>query len=189
MRSLRILLAGLMIAGLIPAAPAEPPSSIAFVFSAKPQWFWTFWQGETADGYRKKMAEVILPLTATPGSAIKVVTFENPALPDQIERDRSPWPFHQHLCELSGATWLVSFRVSNERPIFSPFQGDVFSNREAPSAHWPELYWVTYNCKTGERSSGRPILSPSKKDRFVFETDLKGQAQSVLQTMHSSVSQ
>ncbi len=172
------------LAVIAPTALADPPT-IAFAFSAKPVWVWRFWQNETPDGYRGKMMETILPLASRPNLIVNTVSFEDPALPDRIERDRSPWPFHQHLCKTSGADWLVSFRVSDERPVFSPFQGDVFSNREAPSAHWPELYWVRYDCKTGQRETARPILSPRREDRYVFETELKTHANRVLQPLFS----
>jgi hypothetical protein len=174
---LRLLI---MLAGLVPLAHAGTPASIAFAFSAKPEWFWSFWRGETPAGYRQKMADAILPLAASPGGPVKAVTFQDPRLPDQIERDRSPWPFHQHLCQLGGTDWLVSFRVADGRPILSPLQGDLFGTRETPSAHWPELYWVSYDCKTGLRMTGRPVLSPRHEDRFVFETELKREARTVL---------
>jgi hypothetical protein len=174
---LRLLI---MLAGLVPLAHAGTPASIAFTFSAKPEWFRSFWRGETPAGYRHKMADAILPLAAVSDSQGKVVTFHDPHLPDQIERDRSPWPFHQHLCQLGATDWLVSFRVADGRPILSPWQGDLFGTRETPSAHWPELYWVSYDCKTGRRATGRPILSPRHEDRFVFETELKREAQAIL---------
>lgn len=170
----------LLLAGLVSLAHAGTPASIAFAFSAKPEWYWSFWRGETPAGYRQKMAGAILPLAAVSGSQRKVVTFHDPYLPDQIERDRSPWPFHQHLCRLGATDWLLSFRVANGRPILSPWQGDVFGTRETPSAHWPELYWVSYDCKTGQRATGRPVLSPRLEDRFVFEAELKREAQTIL---------
>jgi hypothetical protein len=170
----------LLLAGFAATASAGPPASIAFAFSAKPEWYWSFWGAEQASGYREKMATTILPLAAAAGNPVTVVSFADPRLPDQMERDGAPWPFHQHLCRLAETDWLVSFRVADGRPVFFPWQGDLFSSREPPSAHWPELYWVTYDCRTGERNTARPILSPRRTDRYVFETELKEHARAVL---------
>lgn len=177
----------LMLGGLLASAQAAPPPSIAFAFSAKPEWYWSFWSGEHAAGYRDKMAATILPLVASPGTSVRVVRFADPRLPDQLERDRAPWPFHQHLCRLGETDWLVSFRVADGRPVFSPWQGDLFGNREPASAHWPELYWITYDCRTGERSSGRPILSPRREDHYVFQSDLEAHARAILRPLQAPV--
>jgi hypothetical protein len=133
------------------------------------------------------LIDLILPLTATPGRTIKTVELLDPNLPDQMERDRAPWLFHQHLCQLGNVKWLVALRVADFRPVFSPWQGDLFGTRHGvPSAHWPELYWIRYDCQTGQRDTGRPILSPRREDRFVFETELKNHTQAILQPLISS---
>lgn len=176
----------LLIGGLFATAQAAPPTAIAFAFSAKPEWYWSFWAGEHAAGYREKMAATVLPLAASPHASVRVVSFADPRLPDQLERDRAPWPFHQHLCRLGETDWLVSFRVADGRPVFSPWQGDLFSNREPPSAHWPELYWIAYDCRTGERNSGRPILSPRREDHYVFESEIKAHASAILRDIQAA---
>lgn len=170
--------------GLLPITCAGAADSFAFAFSARPELAWSFWRGETPNGYRQKMADTVLPLVAVPNRQTQAIEFLDPNLPDQMERDRAPWPFHQHLCRLADADWLIALRVADSRPVFSPWQGDLFVTRhEVPSAHWPELYWIRYDCKTNQRETGRPILSPRKEDHFVFETKFKNHALMILRPL------
>jgi hypothetical protein len=79
------------------------------------------------------------------------------------------------VCRDAGADVLLSLRVEDPLPVFSPWQADLFSNRgEVASAHWPNLYFIAYDCSNGDRLSEHIALSPRTQDRFVFETDLLG---------------
>lgn len=147
--------------------------TVALAASARPEAYWSFWRGETAAGYRQEMLAVIHALLLNAGADTRVIELADPSVPDQLNRDRTPWPLHQSLCRATGADTLLTLRVEDPLPVFSPWQADLFGDRgDVPSAHWPSLYLIAYDCSNGNRSSEHLTLSPRMQDQFVFETDL-----------------
>jgi hypothetical protein len=152
---------------------AAIPSTIALAVSAKPEWYWSFWQGETASGYREKVLAAVKHLLAETAPDTKIIEMTDSSLPDELYQDKAPWSRHQALCNETAASDLLVLRVQDTFPVISPWQGDLFwGDREVPSAHWPALYLTVYDCQDGKRLAEHPILSPRITEHFVFETDL-----------------
>ncbi|HYP67019.1 MAG TPA: hypothetical protein VEP67_02075 [Thiobacillaceae bacterium] len=152
---------------------ARQPGTVALAASARPEAYWSFWLGENAAGYRQKMLAVVHALLLTTGADTRVIELADPSVPDQLNRDRAPWPRHQVVCRDTRADVLLSLRVEDPLPVLSPWQADLFSNRgDVPSAHWPNLYLIAHDCSSGNRLSEHLALSPRAQDQFVFETDL-----------------
>jgi hypothetical protein len=119
------------------------------------------------------MLAVVQALLVNAGADTRVIELADPSVPEQLNRDQAPWPKHQIVCRDSGADVLLSLRVEDPMPVFSPWQADLFGNRgDVPSGHWPDLYLISYDCQSGNRANEHTVLSPRIQDQFVFQTDL-----------------